>query len=318
MGSIKPDTPAIKTSFLSKSYRTGKGSIEALHKVSLEVPRGALYGLIGPDGAGKTTMFRILATLLLPSEGSAQILGMDTVGGYREIRRRIGYMPSRFSLYEDLSVEENLGFFASVFKTTVKTNYDTIRDIYSQLEPFKTRAAGALSGGMKQKLALCCALVHKPEALLLDEPTTGVDPVSRQEFWQMLSRLKESGISILVSTPYMDEAAMCDTVAFIDNGRILSEDTPGNIVASFRPALWKVRTSDMYRLLTDLRALPHIRTCFSFGSWQHVTLEPEAAVSQDSLEVYLRRKGHTGIRIEAGTPTLEDCFMETMNNLRNE
>ena len=237
MGSIKSDTPAIKASFLSKSYRTGKGSIEALHKVSLEVPRGALYGLIGPDGAGKTTMFRILATLLLPSEGSAQVLGMDTVGGYREIRRRIGYMPSRFSLYEDLTVEENLGFFASVFKTTVKANYDTIRDIYSQLEPFKTRAAGALSGGMKQKLALCCALVHKPEALLLDEPTTGVDPVSRQEFWQMLSRLKESGISILVSTPYMDEAAMCDTVAFIDNGRILSEDTPGNIVASFRPAL---------------------------------------------------------------------------------
>ena len=227
-------------------------------------------------------------------------------------------MPSRFSLYEDLTVEENLGFFASVFKTTVKANYDTIRDIYSQLEPFKTRAAGALSGGMKQKLALCCALVHKPEALLLDEPTTGVDPVSRQEFWQMLSRLKESGISILVSTPYMDEAAMCDTVAFIDNGRILSEDTPGNIVASFRPALWKVRASDMYRLLTDLRALPHIRTCFSFGSWQHVTLEPEAAVSQDSLEIYLRGKGHTGIRIEAGTPTLEDCFMETMNNLRNE
>lgn len=315
MKSVKTDSPAIKTSSLSKTYRTGKGEVEALRAVSLEVPPGALYGLIGPDGAGKTTMFRILATLLLPSQGYAQVLGMDTVRAYRDIRSRIGYMPSRFSLYEDLTVEENINFFASVFKTTVSANYDTIRDIYSQLEPFKARAAGALSGGMKQKLALCCALVHRPELLLLDEPTTGVDPVSRQEFWQMLARLKESGISILVSTPYMDEAAMCDTVAFIDHGRILSEDTPEGIVSSFRPMLWKVRAEDMYGLLEDLRALAEVKTCFSFGSWQHVTLARDTTFSQDEMARYLAAKGHRRVMIETAAPSLEDCFMETLNNL---
>lgn len=212
----------ILVSHISKSYK----EVQALHDVSFEVKEGELFGLIGPDGAGKTTLFRILTTLLLADNGNAVVAGNDVVHNYREIRNQVGYMPGRFSLYQDLTVEENLHFFATIFGTTVAENYELIKDIYDQISPFKNRRAGKLSGGMKQKLALSCALIHKPQVLFLDEPTTGVDPVSRKEFWEMLKRLQKRGITILVSTPYMDEAELCDRVALIHQGKILKIGTP--------------------------------------------------------------------------------------------
>ena len=214
-----------------KTYE--KGKIIALQDISFEVEKGELFGLIGPDGAGKTSLFRVLTTLLLPDGGSASVDGFDVVKNMKDIRKRVGYMPGRFSLYQDLTVEENLNFFATIFNTTIEENYDLIKDIYVQIEPFKTRRAGKLSGGMKQKLALSCALIHKPSVLFLDEPTTGVDAVSRKEFWEMLRKLKEKGITILVSTPYMDEASLCDRVALIQNGHILDIDTPLSIIRKF-------------------------------------------------------------------------------------
>ncbi len=214
---------------ISKRY----GKVEALRGVSFAVKPGELFGLIGPDGAGKSTLFRILTTLLLADEGTATVGGADVVKDYKEIRRKVGYMPGRFSLYQDLTVEENLNFFATVFHTTIEENYDLVKDIYQQIEPFKKRRAGALSGGMKQKLALSCALIHKPDILFLDEPTTGVDPVSRKEFWEMLRRLKEQGITIIASTPIMDEARQCDRIAFINEGQIHGIDTPECILREF-------------------------------------------------------------------------------------
>ena len=224
-----------------KTYPTKKTKITAVDDVSFSVKEGELFGLIGPDGSGKSSIFRILTTLLLADSGSASVMEFDVVKDYKEIRKIVGYMPGRFSLYQDLSVEENLEFFATIFNTTIEANYNLIADIYVQLEPFKKRRAGKLSGGMKQKLALCCALIHKPKVLFLDEPTTGVDPVSRKEFWEMLKRLKEQGISILVSTPYMNEAKLCDRIALIQNGKILEIDTPQNIVDRFDNNLYAVR-----------------------------------------------------------------------------
>ena len=218
---------------ISKSY----GTVEALKEVSFAVERGEIFGLIGPDGAGKTTLFRILTTLLLADKGTAIVDGMDVAANYKQIRTKVGYMPGRFSLYQDLSVEENLEFFATVFHTTIQENYDLVKDIYQQIEPFKKRRAGALSGGMKQKLALSCALIHKPDILFLDEPTTGVDPVSRKEFWQMLRNLREQGITIIVSTPIMDEARQCDRIAFINHGQIHGIDTPARILQQFAAIL---------------------------------------------------------------------------------
>ena len=212
-----------------KTYGPAKDKVMAVGGISFEVERGELFGLIGPDGAGKTSLIRMLATLLLPDRGTATVDGYDTVKDYKEIRKRIGYMPGKFSLYPDLSVEENINFFATIFNTTLKENYDLVSDIYSQLEPFRHRRAGKLSGGMKQKLALSCALIHRPSVLLLDEPTTGVDVVSRKEFWDMLANLKNEGITILVSTPYMDEAGRCDRIALVQNGKLLSVDTPAAI-----------------------------------------------------------------------------------------
>ena len=221
---------------IAKSY----GSVTAVRDVSLDISSGELFGLIGPDGAGKTTLFRILTTLLLADRGEATVCGMDVRKDWRQIRSISGYMPGRFSLYQDLSVEENLHFFATVFKTTVEKNYDLIHDIYVQIEPFAKRRAGKLSGGMKQKLALCCALIHRPRVLFLDEPTTGVDPVSRKEFWDILARIKEQGITIIVSTPYMDEASRCDRIALMRNGVCLRTDTPEAICAvPVLPATWK-------------------------------------------------------------------------------
>lgn len=221
---------AIEVNNISKHY----GKVKALQNVSFSVEEGEIFGLIGPDGAGKTSMYRILCSLLLSNEGSASVCGYDVVNGMKEVRKRVGYMPGRFSLYQDLTVEENLKFFATLFNTTVEENYDSIKAIYSQIERFKNRRAGALSGGMKQKLALCCALVHKPQVLFLDEPTTGVDPVSRKEFWEILAHLKERNITIIASTPYIDEVQKCERVGFLSDGILKGIGTPDAILDTFK------------------------------------------------------------------------------------
>jgi ABC-2 type transport system ATP-binding protein len=287
------------------------GETLALDNISFGVNPGELFGFIGPDGAGKTTLFRILTTLLLPGNGKVTVEGLDIEKDFRKIRDILGYMPGRFSLYQDLTVEENLRFFAGIFKTTPEANYDLVKDIYSQIEPFKNRRAGKLSGGMKQKLALSCALIHRPRVLILDEPTTGVDAVSRKEFWEMLDRLKKTGISILVSTPYMDEASRCDRVALIQKGKILSIDSPGNIIKRFDHLLWKVRARDLYPLLADLRQFEGTRTAFLFGQYIHLTTRENL---NEGLPVrqYLEAKGHKEIEVQLTEPSIEDCFMELM------
>lgn len=299
----------ITVSKLRKSYR--KGQVQALRGLNFTVDEGEIYGLIGPDGAGKTTLFRIMATLLLPDEGTVSVDGLDVVRDYKAIRRRIGYMPGRFSLYQDLSVEENLSFFASIFHTSIEENYDLVKDIYEQIEPFKTRKAGKLSGGMKQKLALSCALIHAPRVLILDEPTTGVDPVSRKEFWEMLKRLRlQHGITIIVSTPYMDEAGQCDRIALMQDGEFLRLDTPSGIVGAYTDTLWAVQADDMHRLLDDLRACPEVLTAFSFGEAFHVTVREEARMQE--LAAYLAGLGHRRVEVTPIQATVEDCFMSLM------
>jgi hypothetical protein len=292
---------------LCKKY----GKTEALSQLSFSVDEGEIYGIIGPDGAGKTTLFRILTTLLLPDEGKAGVDGLDVVADYRDIRRRIGYMPGRFSLYQDLSVEENLKFFASVFNTTVEENYALVADIYLQIEPFKNRRAGKLSGGMKQKLALCCALIHAPRVLFLDEPTTGVDPVSRREFWTMLKKLRdEHGLTVLVSTPYMDEASWCDRISLMQGGRFMQTDTPVGIVEAYADRLFAVMAADMHGLMTGLKACPLVATSFSFGAAYHVTLASGA--TPDALRSWLTAKGYAEVGITEISPSVEDCFMALM------
>lgn len=296
--------PAVQVDGIKKHY----GKVEALRGVSFSVAEGELFGIIGPDGAGKSTLFRILTTLLLADSGTAEVAGMDIVKEFKEIRTKVGYMPGRFSLYQDLTVEENLTFFATVFHTTVEENYELIKDIYQQIEPFKKRRAGVLSGGMKQKLALSCALIHKPVVLFLDEPTTGVDPVSRKEFWAMLKRLKEQGITILVSTPYMDEATLCDRIALMQDGKFLKLDAPQQIVAQFTETLWAVSGDNMFHLLTELRNHPQVKSCFAFGDVHHVTVQKELTI--DALTTYLTGKGYTNIEIEPIQATIEDCYMQ--------
>ncbi|RMG83950.1 MAG: ABC transporter ATP-binding protein, partial [Bacteroidetes bacterium] len=275
---------AIRVEHIEKSF----AGTRALSDIGLEIEKGELFGLIGPDGAGKTTLFRILTTLLVPDAGDAWVAGFHTVRDFRKIRRIVGYMPGRFSLYPDLSVEENLRFFATIFGTTIEQNYALIEDIYVQLAPFKDRRAAALSGGMKQKLALCCALIHEPEVLFLDEPTTGVDAVSRVEFWEMLARLKAKGITILVSTPYMDEAALCERIALIQSGRILKTDTPENIRKAYPFPLFSVRANGVYRLLNDLRAFPRVRRAEAFGDTVHLAVSE--AVSVAAIRDFLSQK----------------------------
>jgi len=277
----------------------------AVDDVSFAVKKGELFGLIGPDGAGKTSIFRVLTTLLLPDGGNATVDGFDVVKDYKAIRNLAGYMPGKFSLYQDLTVEENLHFFATVFKTTVEENYDLIKDIYIQIEPFKKRRAGKLSGGMKQKLALCCALIHRPSVLFLDEPTTGVDPVSRKEFWEMLRKLKEQEITIIVSTPYMDEAVLCDRIALIQDGKILSIDTPTAIVAAYPDDLYAVKADQMHQLLKVLQGLSIVKDSYAFGEYAHVTYEGNLLQELNSV-------GLTGIDLHPTPVTIEDCFIKLL------
>ena len=296
---------SISLQHISKSY----GDLKAVKTISFEVKEGELFGLIGPDGAGKTTIFRILTTLLLADEGKATVAGYDVVEDYKEIRNHVGYMPGRFSLYQDLTVEENLEFFATIFGTTIEENYDLIKDIYIQIEPFKTRRAGKLSGGMKQKLALCCALIHKPKVLFLDEPTTGVDPVSRKEFWEMLKRLQQKGITILVSTPYMDEAALCDRIALIQDGKILEIDTPEDVVKHYPKKIYDVKADDMYELILELNKYEHHYSVYPFGEFVHYT-DHRAGFNPEELKEYLHKKGLKSVFIKATQTTIEDAFME--------
>ena len=291
---------AISVNNISKSY----GAVSALKNLSFDVNQGEIYGIIGPDGAGKTTLFRILTTLMLADSGTAIVDGFDAVKDYKQIRNIIGYMPGKFSLYQDLTVEENLEFFATVFHTTIEENYHLIEDIYRQIEPFKDRRAGKLSGGMKQKLALCCALIHKPTVLFLDEPTTGVDPVSRKEFWDMLMKLKSQGITILVSTPYMDEAGRCDRIALIQNGEFMQIDTPQNIIAGYPETLWAIQTDQMPKLLKELRNNPLVKSAYSFGESIHVT-----TTSNDNTAKLHSQLTTVNCQFEKIQPTIEDCFM---------
>ena len=298
---------AVNITGLHKSYE----DVLALKDINLEVNQGELFGLIGPDGAGKTSLFRILATLLLPVSGEVVIQGKDVEKDFQQIRNIIGYMPGKFSLYQDLTVEENLNLFASLFGTTVKEQYELIKDIYSQIEPFKRRRAGKLSGGMKQKLALCCALVHKPELLLLDEPTTGVDPVSRKEFWGMLKRLQGKGITIVVSTPYMDEAILCDRVALIQGGVILSVEKPQAIIDKFPRELFAVKSDRKGKLLADLKAIETMASAYAFGEFIHYS-DQQKAFNPDTLINRLVDLGHKNVKITTTQATIEDCFMELM------
>jgi len=301
-------TNSIHAEHITKRY----GDKTALDDISFDVAKGELFGFIGPDGAGKTTLFRIITSLLIPDKGLLTVDGLDTVKDYIKLRKILGYMPGKFSLYQDLTVEENLRFFAGIFHTTPEANYEMVKDIYSHIEPFKKRKAGKLSGGMKQKLALSCALIHKPDVLILDEPTTGVDAVSRIEFWEMLAKLRRNGITIVVSTPYMDEASRCDRVALIQNGSIMSIDTPEGIRKNFGRALWAVRADDTYRLLGDLRLFKATRTAFPFGEYIHLSLADESVLPAD-IAAYLQAAGHKNVQVNRIEPSIEDCFMEMMS-----
>jgi ABC-2 type transport system ATP-binding protein len=289
------------------------GETVALDKVSFSVEKNELFGLIGPDGAGKSTIMRILMSLILPDSGTAGINGFNVVKDYKRIRRITGYMPGRFSLYQDLSVEENLKFFAAVFGTTIEENYYLIKDIYQQIEPFKTRRAGKLSGGMKQKLALSCALIHKPEVLILDEPTTGVDAVSRKEFWEMLRRLKDMGITILVSTSYMEEASLCDRIALIQQGKILSVATPQEMTMSFPEDIWSIRSRKIYQTSRILEKLPSLISVNSFGQVLHL-VTPKGKHTSESIRQFLSDNQGNASAVEQSSATVEDVFMILMKN----
>jgi len=294
---------------ITKTYN--KGTVLAVKDISFSVKPGELFGLIGPDGAGKTTLFRILTTLLLADKGTAVVNEFDVVKDFTKIRNSVGYMPGRFSLYQDLTIEENLQFFATVFGTTIQENYHLIKDIYIQIEPFKDRRAGKLSGGMKQKLALCCALIHKPAVLFLDEPTTGVDVVSRKEFWEMLARLKAEGITILVSTPYMDEARLCDRIALIQKGSILSIDSPAGITGQFPGVLYGVTAENTHLLLREVRAYSGTKSCFAFGDALHVTF---AEGAEAGVLDWLKGRGLGDARVEPIQPGIEDVFIHLLKD----
>lgn len=305
---MSPTPLAIEVKNVSKSY----DKVKALDCVSLSVQRGEIFGLIGPDGAGKTTLFKILVTLLNADEGSATVDGLNITNDYKKIRARVGYMPGKFSLYPDLTIEENMEFFATLFGVTVEHNYDLVAPIYKQIEPFKKRRAGRLSGGMKQKLALSCALIHKPSVLFLDEPTTGVDAVSRSEFWDMLQQLKQQGLSMLVSTPYMDEASRCDRIALCNNGHILDIDSPQHMVEKFDGELYGIKSSCMFELLKDLRSLDTVANCYTAGEYHHV-LAGKGFDSQQLVQSLIAQ-GHSEIEIKPIIPDIEDVFIKLLSN----
>lgn len=305
------------SSVIVKNIVKTYGDVKAVNDVSFEVQKGELFGLIGPDGAGKTSLFRILATLLLADSGTATVEGFNVVKDYKEIRNIVGYMPGRFSLYQDLTVKENLTFFATVFSTTIEENYDLIKDIYEQIKPFSNRRAGKLSGGMKQKLALCCALIHKPVILFLDEPTTGVDVVSRKEFWEMLGKLKKQGITIIVSTPYMDEATLCDRIALIQNGSTMSINTPDNIVQRFPKPLFAVKANNIYKLLQELRADAEVESCYAFGEYIHLTMKENDADAMSVMRI-AGRNNLEGLEAKLITPAIEDSFIRLMNENKDK
>lgn len=301
---------AISVQSLVKAYGKGQKAKRALDGISFEVQAGEIFGLIGPDGAGKTTVMRILTSLMLPDQGEARVEGLDVVKDYAAIRRQVGYMPGKFSLYPDLTVAENLAFFATLFNTTIKENYHLVKDIYQQIEPFSDRRAGKLSGGMKQKLALSCALIHRPSVLFLDEPTTGVDAVSRREFWEMLQQLRHQGITILVSTPYMDEASQCDRIALIQEGHILQTDTPDNIKTNFPHCLFAARSPKMLDLLKQLSDWPETIDVYPFGEWHHVVVQQEQVASfQKRFDMEATQAEMTSIEAD-----IEDCFIYWMKN----
>ncbi len=293
---------------LSKSF----GDTRALSNINLKIPEGCLFGLIGPDGAGKTTLLRILTTLLLPDTGSVRLNDINLLKDYKKVRSFTGYMPGRFSLYQDLSVEENLEFYATIFGTTIQKNYHLIRNVYSHIEPFKNRLARNLSGGMKQKLALSCALIHNPEVLVLDEPTTGVDAVSRNEFWHILKGLKDKGMTIIVSTPYMNEAGLCDYVALMHNGRLIETDIPDSIVKRFNKSLLAIRTGKINQLVNDLREYSSDSSAYLFGHEVHYYQESKYSIS--GIENYLKRKGHEKIEIKGIKANIEDCFITAIED----
>jgi ABC-2 type transport system ATP-binding protein len=297
----------IATKNLTKKF----GDLVAVDNLTLQIEKGELFGFIGPDGAGKTTLFRMLATLLVPDEGEAQVMNMDVVEDYKALRKHLGYMPGRFSLYSDLSIEENLEFFATIFDSSIEENYDSIRDIYEQIKPFRKRRAGKLSGGMKQKLALSCALVHSPDVLLLDEPTTGVDAVSRQEFWDTLDKLKKRGLTIVVSTPYMDEANRCDRVALMQDGKVLGIDTPENVTHMKRKIVFGVRGEPKYDVIRTLRSFPYAESVYAFGEYLHYTDKREDPDIQE-IRMLLLDKGYKSVEVKAINPTIEDAFMALM------
>ncbi|MBN2485467.1 MAG: ABC transporter ATP-binding protein [Bacteroidales bacterium] len=299
----------IKAQQLTKKY----GTTVALGNVSFQVDEGELFGFIGPDGAGKSTLFRLLTSLLLPSSGKVELFGLDTVKDYKKIREITGYMPGRFSLYPDLSVEENLDFFATVFGTSIQENYHIIHDVYSHIEPFKTRLAGKLSGGMKQKLALSCALIHNPRVLVLDEPTTGVDAVSRKEFWELLRSLKSKGITIIVSTPYMDEAGLCDRVALIHHGRLLTVDKPGAITSSYEKQILGIVADNTYKLLDSLRKYPDVLHAYAFGQQVHYTGR-KASADLNNMRAYLGQCGHKDVQIMQIKAGIEDVFIDLVQD----
>ncbi|SKB61211.1 ABC-type multidrug transport system, ATPase component [Soonwooa buanensis] len=306
---------SVEVKNIVKTYN--KGEVKAVNDVSFDVNKGEIFGLIGPDGAGKTSLFRILTTLLLADRGMATVENFDVVKNYKEIRNIVGYMPGKFSLYQDLTVEENLTFFATVFGTTIEENYDLIKDIYEQIKPFSDRRAGKLSGGMKQKLALCCALIHKPTVLFLDEPTTGVDVVSRKEFWDMLGKLKKLGITIVVSTPYMDEATLCDRIALMQNGSIMSIDTPDNIIKHFPKTLFALKAKNIYKLLQDLRTNDEVENCYASGEFMRLTMKNNDA----TLEAVTRIAEEThaeDLEIKVVKPSIEDSFIRLMNENYSE
>ena len=293
---------AILVERVTKSYTVGKKKTVALNQISFDVAPGTLFGLIGPDGAGKTSLFRILTSLLLPDEGKVWVDGLDVMTDYKILRQRIGYMPGKFSLYTDLTIQENIEFFASLFGTSFEANYDLIKDLYVQIEPFKDRRAGKLSGGMKQKLALCCALIHRPSILFLDEPTTGVDAVSRKEFWEMLQLLKAEGITIIVSTPYMDEANLCDKVALIQAGKILQIDSPKHIVDNFSKSIYAAKSTNMLQLLKKLQQDPTVEHAYPFGEFHHVVMKQHNQTMSPIDDMFA----------EKILPNIEDVFIDLM------